>query len=98
MQAVPPLRPPTAPTREEGIIEALQRDVPKPLARDARKSAWISAAMWIVVDERVAAPQDIAKYQALTRRLGRAIKASLWGDRQQRAEEAGADVEALMGS
>ena len=54
--------------------------------------------MWIVVDERVSAPQDIAKYQALTRRLGRAIKASLWGDRQQRAEEAGADVEALMGS
>ena len=36
------LRPATAPTREDGKFADLQRAVPKPLARDARKNAWIS--------------------------------------------------------
>ena len=31
-----PLRPPTTPTREDGIFAALQRAVPKPQAQDAR--------------------------------------------------------------
>ena len=33
-----PLRPPTAPTREDGIFAALQRAVPKPLVREAGKN------------------------------------------------------------
>ena len=33
-----PLCPPTAPTREDGISVALRRDVPKPMAREARKN------------------------------------------------------------
>ena len=76
----------------------LRRAVPKPLARDAGKNAWISAAMWRLVDERVSACQDLEKDQALIRRLGRSIKASLWDESRQRAEEAGAVVEALTGS
>ena len=34
-----PLRPPTTPTREDGLFTALHRAVPKPKARDARKNA-----------------------------------------------------------
>ena len=33
----PPLRPPTALTREDGVFAALRRTIPKPHARDARK-------------------------------------------------------------
>ena len=39
-----PLRPPTAPTREDGIFSELQRAVLKPKAWDARKYAWILEA------------------------------------------------------
>ena len=53
---------------------------------------------WRLVDERVSARRDIAKYQALIRRLGHAIRASLRTDRKRWAEEAGAEVEALLGS
>ena len=88
----------TAPAREDGIFAALQRAVPKLMAMDARKNAWISAAMWRLVDERVFARQDLAKDQALIWRLGRAIKASLQENRQHLAEETGAEVEELMGS
>ena len=42
--------------------------------------------------------QDIATYESLIQRLGRAIAASLKGDRRGRAEEAGAEVETLIGS
>ena len=51
-----------------------------------------------VVDERVSARQDPAKGQAIKRRLGRAIKVSLAADRRRRADEAGAEVEALVGA
>ena len=87
-----PLRLPTAPTREDGISTALHRAVPKPLAPEARKNAWIFAATWILINERVSARRDIAKDQALIRRLGRAIKASLREDRKRRAEEAGVEA------
>ena len=60
-----PLRPPTAPTRKDGIFAALRRDVPKHLAQDAGKNACISEATWILVDERVSARRDPAKDQAL---------------------------------
>ena len=93
-----PLRPPTTQTREEGIFANLRRAVPKPLAREARKNAWILAATWRLVDERVSARRDIAKDQGLIWRLERAIKESLREDRQRRAEEAGAELETLMGS
>ena len=93
-----PLHPPTAPTREDGIFAALRRAVPNTLARDARNNAWILEATWRLVNERLSAHQDIAKDQALIRRLVLAIKARLQEYRRQRAEEAGAEVESLTGS
>ena len=59
---------------------------------------WISAETWRLVDKRVSARRDPAKGQALKRRLGRAIKASLAADWRQQADEAGVDVEALVGA
>ena len=53
---------------------------------------------WRLVNERVSARRDPAKGQAIKRRLGRAIKASLTADSRRRAEEAGAEVEALVGA
>ena len=53
---------------------------------------------WRLVDERVSARRDPAKGQAIKIRLGRAIKASLVADRRRRADEAGAEVEALVGA
>ena len=60
-----PLRPPTEPTREDRIFAALRRAILKLRAREARKNAWISAATWRLVHERVSVHRDIAKYQAL---------------------------------
>ena len=79
----PPLRPPTEPTRENTIFADLQRANPKPRAQEARKNAWISATMWRLVDERVSTRRDLEKYQALVRRLGRAIRMSLRTDRKR---------------
>ena len=93
-----PLRPPTVLTREDVILAALRRAVSKPLVRSVSKNAWILAAKWRLVNERVSARRDIAKDQSLIWRLGRTIKAILWDDRRWRAKEAGAEVEALMGS
>ena len=59
---------------------------------------WISEATWRLVDERVSVRRDTAKDQSLIWRLGRAILEILKVDRRQRAEEAGAEVETLIGS
>ena len=45
-----PLRPPTTPTREDGLFATLRRAVPKPKAWDARENVWISEATWKLVD------------------------------------------------
>ena len=52
--------------------------------------------MWRLVNERVSARQDPRYGQAFKRQLGRAVKASLAADRKRRADEAGAEVEALV--
>ena len=93
-----PLNPLTEPTREDEVFAALRRAVPKARVREARKNEWISMEKWRLVDERVSARQDSEKGQAIKRRLGRAIKASLAEDRRRRADEAGAEVEALVGA
>ena len=93
-----PLKLLTEPTREDKIFAALRRAIPKAQVREARRNEWISAAMWKLVDERVYAHRDPAKGQTITRRLGCAIKASLTTDRRRQAEEAGAEVEALVGA
>ena len=54
--------------------------------------------MWRLVDERVSAHRYPEKDQALIRRLGRAIKASLETNRRRRAEEAREEVEVQVGA
>ena len=62
------------------------------------KNALILEAMWKLVDKRVSACQDRAKYQSLIWMLGRTIAAILKGDRRRRAEEAEAELVTLLGS
>ena len=80
-----PLKPPTEPTREDGIFEALRRALPKPHERGKHKNAWISEETWRLVNERVSARRGTGVRMRI-RRLGRAILASLKGDRKRRVE------------
>ena len=64
-----PLRPSSTPTREDGIFSALRRAVPKPQAQDMRKNEWISEDTWRLIDKRVSAQQNPAKYQTRIWRL-----------------------------
>ena len=91
-----PISPPTNPTRVDKNFAALRRAVPKVQTRAARRNAWISEEMWRLVDERSSACWDPRKGRALKRQLRRAVKASLAADQKRRADEAGAEVEALV--
>ena len=51
---------------------------------------------WRIVGERISAQRG-AGVQPRIRRLGRAIRASLKGDRKRRVEIAGEEVEMLLG-
>ena len=68
----------------------------KPHEQEKHRNVWISDETWILADERVSARRG-TRVQARLRRLGRAVRASLKGDRRQRVEESGKDVEALLG-
>ena len=68
----------------------------KPHERGKQKNAWISEETWRLADERVSARRGMRARERI-RRLGRAIRASLKGDRKCRVEAAGTDVEALLG-
>ena len=92
-----PVRPPTKPTRVDELFADLRGAVSKAQPHAARQNAWISEEMWRLVDERVSARRDPQRGQAIKRQLRRAVKASLAADRKRRAEEAGAEVEALVG-
>ena len=70
--------------------------MPKPHARDRHKNAWISEETWRLVDERVSARRGTGARMRI-RRLGRAIRASLQGDRKRRVETVGQDVETILG-
>ena len=91
-----PLQPPNAPTREDELFRDLRRAVPKPHERDKHRNAWISEETWRIADKRVSAKRG-TRVRARLRRLGRAFRASLKGDRKRRVEDAGKDVEALLG-
>ena len=93
-----PLTPPTEPAREDDAFADLRRDVCKMRAKEARRNEWVLTETWRFVEERVSARRDPEKGQAIKRRLGRAIKASLAADRIRRADEAGEEVEALVGA
>ena len=84
--------------REDGIFADLQRDVPKPHARERRKNGWISEDTWRLVNERVSARRKPEIYQTRIWRLSRAIAAILKGDRIRRFETEGEEVEQLLGA
>ena len=90
-----PLKPPRRPTREDKLFGDLRRAVPKPQPREQHRNVWISEETWRLVDKRVTMRR---KPQAQTgmQRLGRAIQASMKGDRRRRVEEAGTAVETLL--
>ena len=90
-----PMKPPRRPTREDELFGDIRRAVPKPQPREQHRNVWISEETWRLVDERVTMRR---KPRARTgmRRLGRALQASLKGDRRRRVEEAGSEVETLL--
>ena len=60
------------------------------------RNAWISEETWRLSDERVSAKRG-TRVRARMRILGRAFRAILKGDRKRRVEDAGKDVDALLG-
>ena len=90
------MRPPVKPMRTDELFAALLRAVPRAKLREARRNAWISAEMWRLVNKRVFARQDPQYGTVYRQRIGKAVQASLAADRRRRADEAGAEVEALV--
>ena len=86
-----PLQPPKEPTRKDELFGYLRRAVPKPHEREKHRNAWISEETWRLADERVSAKRE-TRVRARLRRLGRAFRASLKGDRKRRVKDAGKDV------
>ena len=91
-----PLLPPKEPTREDELFGDLRWVVPKPHEWEKHRNAWISDKTWRLADERVSARKG-TRVRARLRRLGQAFRSSLKGDRRRRVEDAGKDVEALLG-
>ena len=89
------MKPPRRPTREDELFGDLRRAVPKPQLREQHRNAWISEETWRLVDERVTMRRKTRARTGL-RRLGRAIQASMKGDRKRRVEEAGTAVENML--
>ena len=92
------VRPPTKPTQVDKLFSALRGAVPKAQRRAARRNMWKSEETWRLINKRVSVRQDPRKGQAIKRQLGRAVKAILAADRKWITEEAGAEVEALVGA
>ena len=83
-------------TWEDELFGDLRQAVPKPHDREKHRNVWISEETWRLADERVSARRGTRVWARL-RRLGQSVRASLKGDRRRRMEEAGKDVEALLG-
>ena len=77
-----PLKPPRRPTQEDKLFGDLRRAVPKPQPRKQQQNAWISEETWRLVDEQVTMRWKKRARTGL-RRLGRAIQASMKGDRKR---------------
>ena len=91
-----PVRPPVKPSRTDELFAALRRAVPRAKPQEARQNAWISAETWRLIDERVSARPDPRYGTAYRRRMRKAVQKSLAADRRRRADEVGAEVEALV--
>jgi len=73
--------------------EAAKKD--KPDTREMRNSSWISAATWMLIDQKAAARKrgDAATLRVLKKSVQRALRK----DRRARAAAAAATVEAYLG-
>ena len=91
-----PILPPKDTTRGDELFGDIRRAVPKPHEQEKHRTVWISDKTWRLADERVSARRG-TRVRARLRRLGRAFRASLKGDRRRRVEDAGKDLEALLG-
>ena len=89
------MKPPRRLMREDELFGDLRRAVPKPQPREQHRNAWISKETWRLVDERVTMRRNPRAWRGV-RRLGRAIQASLKGDRRRQVEMAGLAVETLL--
>ena len=78
-----PLNPSKEPTREDEIFGDIRRAVPKPHEQENHRNAWISKETWRLADKRVSAKRE-TRVRARLRRLGRAFRESLKGDRKRR--------------
>ena len=83
-------------TRTDELFAALWRAVPRAKPQEARQNAWILAERWRLINERVSARRDLQYETVYRRRMGKAVQKSLAADRRRRADEAGADVKALV--
>ena len=90
------MKPPVKPTRTDELFAAQWRAVPRAKPQEARQNAWISVDTWRPIDERVSTRQEPRYGKADSRQLSKAVQVSLAKDRRRRAEEAGAEVEALV--
>ena len=64
--------------------------------REARQNAWISEETWSLIDERFSTRRDPRYGTVYRRRMGKSVQASLAADRRRRADEAAAEVGALV--
>ena len=92
--------PPPSPNHADKVVRTLplRRAILKPNTREARKKVCILEETWRLVDKRVSARQDPARYQAHIWILGCAINASLKEERHRRIEEAGEGCERFLGA
>ena len=90
------VRPPREQTRTYELFTALRRAVLRAQTREARRNAWILELTWRLINERVSARRDPQYGRAFKIRQGKAVKKSLAADRRRRADEAGAEVEAMV--
>ena len=85
-------------TEHEAMFEALQSNCEPPSPRTIKANHWISEVTWTLIDHRAQLRREGRLTQALTRRLGREVKASLKADRKVRAEKAADAVESHLAS
>jgi len=78
------------------LFNEIKGNTTVPAARERRNNVWISEATWKLVDRRAGIRKKGELVQALSRRLGRQIKASLKKDRTERAEKVATNVEGLL--
>ena len=81
-----------------GYFAALQRAIPEPKAQEARNNVWILLETWVIINKRVSTRLSPERDQAIIQCLGHDINVSLKGYIQRRMEEAGEEIERILGA